>query len=208
MSSRGIDATTGNLKNTVSVNSVFSGSLKTENRAATLLDSNKQETGSLKEINDANEEDDDLENVMEIKKHQEKRIIHHWSQEVWTKIIQNYEKDIGSLWLFLQYSTWVSTENHVVTLAFSPQMTMPLEKKKIQEAGKILAQHIDIDPDIRLVDWQENFETVMQTRQKQTIQSQQEALTLLAQDKTAQAIIRHFGGQWQPEKVQLRTQIE
>ncbi|MBQ9619806.1 MAG: hypothetical protein IJR44_04860, partial [Neisseriaceae bacterium] len=84
MSSRGIDATTGNLKNTVSVNSVFSGSLKTENRAATLLDFNKQETGSLKEINDANDEDDDLENAMEIKNHQEKRIIHHWSQEVWT----------------------------------------------------------------------------------------------------------------------------
>lgn len=114
----------------------------------------------------------------------------------WHIIVQKLTPQLGANVLLAQHSSLVKVEDNQVTLSVHKSGELFCKPNHLSALGEILAQHYGTQKNIQLVEWQEHFESVTQTKTRHKYEQQQQQYQQIENDPFAQKLQQTFGGEW------------
>ncbi|MBR7001719.1 MAG: hypothetical protein IKI11_03540 [Neisseriaceae bacterium] len=114
----------------------------------------------------------------------------------WHIIVQKLTPQLGANVLLAQHSSLIKVEQQKITLSVHKSGELFCKPAHLSALGEVLAQHYSTQQKIQLIEWQDNFESASQAKQRHKEEEQQQRLQTLQQDPFAQKLQQVFGGVW------------
>ena len=114
----------------------------------------------------------------------------------WHIIVQKLTPQLGANVLLAQHSSLVKVEDNQITLSVHKSGELFCKPAHLSALGEVLAQHYGTQKNIQVIEWQDNFESASQAKQRHKKEQQQQRLIELQQDPFAQKLQQVFGGEW------------
>ena len=114
----------------------------------------------------------------------------------WHIIVQKLTPQLGANVLLAQHSSLVKVEDNQITLSVHKSGELFCKPAHLSALGEVLAHHYGTQKNIQVIEWQDNFESASQAKQRHKEEEQQQRLIELQQDPFAQKLQQVFGGVW------------
>ncbi|MBR0128853.1 MAG: hypothetical protein IJM09_03465 [Neisseriaceae bacterium] len=114
----------------------------------------------------------------------------------WHIIVQKLTPELGANVLLAQHSSLVKVEDNQITLSVHKSGELFCKPAHLSALGEVLAHHYGTQKNIQVIEWQDNFESASQAKQRHKEEQLQQRLQTLQQDPFAQKLQQVFGGEW------------